>query len=177
MGNSSWVSLQGQIERLKQKPQKTQAISSISIQTASSRRRLLAAKDPSGLQTPSPAVNTYESLLMTNLLGGPQGGERCPGPRLGIQTLVTRGQRRSQGRYGTRPGPGVKPPALPLARCGAQGLAPSLSAASVSRKGGGKRCSPEAGAVAMLQSSPPTAREGVGLGVPLACPNLSQVSS
>lgn len=48
MGNSSWVSLQGQIERLKQNPQKMQAISSISIQTASSRRQLLAAKDPSG---------------------------------------------------------------------------------------------------------------------------------
>ena len=48
MGNSSWVSLQGQIERLKQHPREMQAISGISIQTASSRRQPLAAKDPSG---------------------------------------------------------------------------------------------------------------------------------
>lgn len=31
MGNSSWVSLQGQIERLRQNPREMQAISSISI--------------------------------------------------------------------------------------------------------------------------------------------------
>ena len=46
--NNSWVSLQGQIESLKQNPQKMRAVSDISIQTASSRRQLLAAKDPSG---------------------------------------------------------------------------------------------------------------------------------
>lgn len=48
MGSSSWVSLQGQIERLTQNPREVQAISSISIQTASSRHQLLEAKDPSG---------------------------------------------------------------------------------------------------------------------------------
>lgn len=58
MGNSSWVSLQGQIERLKQNPRKMQAISNISIQTASSRRQLLAAKDPSGAAGSHPS-NKY----------------------------------------------------------------------------------------------------------------------
>lgn len=58
MGNSSGVSLQGQIERLKQPPREMQAISNISIQTASSSRRLLAAKDPSGAAGSSPC-NKY----------------------------------------------------------------------------------------------------------------------
>ena len=74
MGNSSWVSLQGQIERLEPKPQTMQAISHICIQTAASRRQLLAAKDPSGQQALIRAINTYESLLMPNLMGGWGGG-------------------------------------------------------------------------------------------------------
>lgn len=61
MGNSSWVSLQGQIEKLKQGPRKTQAISGISIQTASSTGQLLAAKDPSEVQALILVINTYGS--------------------------------------------------------------------------------------------------------------------
>lgn len=58
MGNSSWVSLQRQIDRLKQNPRKMQAISIISIQTASSRHQLPAAKDPSGAAGSHPS-NKY----------------------------------------------------------------------------------------------------------------------
>lgn len=67
------------------------------------------------------------------------------------------------------PGPVVKPP-------GTWSLAPSLSAAPASAKCGEKCRCPREDAVAVLHSSPPTARGGGSFNMPSACLNFRQVS-